>query len=127
MNTKLSLASSILTATLLAACSGAPDADSLATAPAAGAMEMDEPASDHAKMDQKPVKTASASGKVVAVDVVAGKITLAHGPVAALDWPAMTMSFSATPEHIAAVSIGQEVDFEFSSDGNTITRISPAN
>ena len=71
---------------------------------------------------------ASATGIVKVVDTTAGKITISHGPVAALKWPAMTMAFKATPAQLAAVHVGQKVDFEFMSKGmdGTLTRIGPA-
>jgi Cu(I)/Ag(I) efflux system protein CusF len=74
-------------------------------------------------------KTATATGTVEAVDAAAGKITLAHDPVEALGWPAMTMGFKATPEQIASVKVGQKVEFIFTSQGMeaTITRIEAAN
>lgn len=70
---------------------------------------------------------ASASGTVESVDAKAGKITVAHGPVDALKWPAMTMGFKATPGQIASVRPGQQVQFEFTSEGMdaTIRRIAP--
>ncbi|QOX05636.1 copper-binding protein (plasmid) [Xanthomonas sp. WG16] len=78
-----------------------------------------------ASSDAAPSITASATGTVEGIDVSAGKITIAHGPVDALDWPAMTMGFKATPEQIASVQVGQKVNFEFQSQGMeaTITRI----
>ena len=42
-----------------------------------------------------PAAVAFASGKVEAVDATAGTVTIAHGPVDALKWPAMTMTFKA--------------------------------
>lgn len=73
-------------------------------------------------------KTATTKGTIKAVDAQAGKITIAHEPVAALDWPAMTMAFKATPEQLAAVKVGQDVQFEFQTQGMdaSITRISAA-
>ncbi|HBN9180240.1 TPA: copper-binding protein [Pseudomonas aeruginosa] len=61
------------------------------------------------------------------VDTGAGKITIAHGPVEALKWPAMTMAFKASPEQLASVKAGQQVEFEFEAKGmdSTITRITP--
>lgn len=72
--------------------------------------------------------TATASGTVESVDPATGKIVIAHGPVEALEWPAMTMGFTATPEQVNAVQAGQKVNFEFLSEGanNTITSITPA-
>lgn len=59
-----------------------------------------------------------ATGTVESVDARAGTITIAHGPVAALDWPAMTMAFHASPEQLASVKPGQPVvDFEFEAKG----------
>ena len=79
-------------------------------------------------VDEAPATTASATGTVEAVDAAAGKITIAHDPVASLDWPAMTMRFKATPEQIASVQPGQAVRFEFEARGmdGTITAIEPA-
>ena len=61
------------------------------------------------------------------MDTGAGKITIAHGPVEALKWPAMTMAFKASPEQLASVKAGQQVEFEFEAKGmdSTITRITP--
>lgn len=71
---------------------------------------------------------ATATGTVESVDPSANKIVIAHGPVDALKWPAMTMGFTATPEQVQAVQAGQKVNFEFRSAGaaNTITNITPA-
>jgi Cu(I)/Ag(I) efflux system protein CusF len=68
---------------------------------------------------------AAGSGTVESVDAAAGKISISHGPVAALGWPAMTMNFKATPEQIASVHAGQAIDFDFVADGmqGTITAI----
>jgi len=38
-------------------------------------------------------QTHKGSGTVKGVDAKAGKISLAHGPVSSLSWPAMTMDF----------------------------------
>lgn len=85
-------------------------------------------ASGVAKPTEATTKTASATGTVEAVDAAAGKITIAHGPIEALHWPAMTMAFKATPAQVASVQTVQKVDFEFASHGMdaTITQITPA-
>lgn len=69
--------------------------------------------------------TASASGVVEAVDVAAGTITIAHGPVETLRWPAMTMTFKAPDADLASIKQGDRVVFEFTSIGmnGTITTI----
>ena len=73
-------------------------------------------------------KSAAATGTVESVDTAAGKITIAHGAVESVGWPAMTMAFKATPEQIASVKAGQKIDFKFEALGMdaTITSISPA-
>jgi len=57
--------------------------------------------------------SAHAEGTVKAIDTEHGKVTLAHGPVAALQWPAMTMGFSATGEQLDGLKVGDKVDFDF--------------
>ena len=71
-------------------------------------------------------RTASAEGTVIAIDTEAGMITLDHGPVPALDWPAMTMAFDAAPEVRSQVAVGDAVTFEFeaSDAGNRIASVS---
>lgn len=78
--------------------------------------------------DQAAATKAAATGTIEAVDTAAGKITIAHGPVAELQWPAMTMNFKATPAQAASVQVGQKVRFEFEFKGAdaTITRIALA-
>ncbi|MFC6189152.1 MULTISPECIES: copper-binding protein [Lysobacteraceae] len=101
-------------------------------APSAGAttaadMQMSE--AEHKQMagDAQAATMAMATGTVESVDAGTGKITIAHGPVEALKWPAMTMAFKASPEQVASVKPGQKVEFEFESKGmdSTITRIAP--
>lgn len=134
MNLKPQSLSFALAVLFLAGCSQAPSANDMAKDSAA---DMDMPATEHAKMtEQTPpataeagpsAKTASATGTVESVDTATGKITIAHGPVPALDWPAMTMAFKATPEQIASVKAGQKVQFEFESKGmeGSLIRITP--
>jgi Cu/Ag efflux protein CusF len=63
-------------------------------------------------------KMAKGTGKVTALDKAAGTITLDHGPIAEVNWPAMTMAFKATPGLIDSVKVGDEVNFELRLDGN---------
>ena len=117
MNRLIPLAIPFTLASALAACAQQPEppaaTEAVATTPA--------PAADAA------ATTASATGTVEAVDPAAGKITIAHDPVASLDWPAMTMRFKATPEQIASVRPGQAIRFDFEARGmdGTITAIEP--
>ena len=55
-----------------------------------------------------------AEGTVDSVDLKAGTLSLNHGPVPTLKWPAMTMEFrSANASLLTGVKPGQRVDFEF--------------
>lgn len=65
--------------------------------------------------------SAHAEGTVKAIDSEHGKVTLAHGAVAALKWPAMTMGFSATGEQLDGLKVGDKVDFDFRMQGGAAT------
>ncbi|MEW4467027.1 copper-binding protein [Parasphingorhabdus sp. JC815] len=80
-------------------------------------MPMMEPGSE--------MQTASAEGTVTAIDAEAGTITVDHGPVPAIEWPAMTMAFEADEQLRSEVSVGEGIAFEFrtGSEGNVITSI----
>jgi Cu/Ag efflux protein CusF len=106
----------ILTAALaLTACNKAADA------PAKPAVT-----NDMAGMDMSAaVKTGSGSGKITELDKAGGKVTIDHGPIAAVGWPAMTMGFKADPKLLEGVAVGDQVDFTLSLKGNdgTVTAL----
>ena len=73
---------------------------------------------DHGAMHQaQPASAASASGTVRKVDAARGMLTIAHGPVPELGWPAMVMPFEASAELIGQVQAGDRIRFGFTSDG----------
>ena len=50
--------------------------------------------------------------------ITANSVTLRHGPVPALEWPAMTMPFaSAGPEQLRGFARGDRVSFTFAQSG----------
>lgn len=54
-----------------------------------------------------------AVGTVKSVDPAAGTVTLAHGPVKSLNWPAMTMGFTVKDKALFnKLSVGKKVDVE---------------
>lgn len=62
----------------------------------------------------------SAAGEVTAI--TGDRVTISHGPVAGLGWPAMTMSFGAgSPEMVEGLSVGDRVSFEFHQDNGAYT------
>lgn len=65
------------------------------------------------------VKVGRGSGVVTAIDPKAAKVTIKHGPIAALGWPAMTMAFTAIPPALLkTVKVGQRVDFAMRMRGS---------
>jgi Cu(I)/Ag(I) efflux system protein CusF len=73
-------------------------------------------AHDMSKMDH-PAAAAGAqgSGVVKKLDAKGRSITLQHGPIAALNWPAMTMAFKADPALLSGLKVGQQVRFTVKS------------
>lgn len=61
----------------------------------------------------------SATGVVKAIDMESKKVTIEHGPIAALNWPAMTMRFTITPQtQLSDIKAGDKVAFSFVQQGN---------
>ena len=71
-------------------------------------------------------KAGKGTGTVTAIDPLTGKITLDHGPIAELQWPAMTMGFGTKPDVLKGIAVGDRVAFEFEWNGKSaaLTHIS---
>ena len=63
-------------------------------------------------------KMGKGSGTATAVDAVADKITLDHGAIPDVGWPAMKMGFSAKPDLLKGVAVGDKVDFDLTVSGS---------
>ena len=63
-------------------------------------------------------KMGKGSGTVTAIDAATGKITLDHGAIPAVGWPAMKMGFSAKPAVLTGIAVGDKVDFEVTVTGS---------
>ena len=75
---------------------------------------------DMGKMPTADAKQAThtATATVKKADHKAGTVTLAHGPVASLNWPPMTMSFKVKDKMLwSKLGDGKKVDVEFVKDG----------
>ena len=71
-----------------------------------------EPASD------KQVKH-TAKGVVKKIDAKSGMVTVAHGPVKTMNWPAMTMAFKVKDKAMLdKFTDGKEVEFDFIKQGD---------
>ncbi len=62
-------------------------------------------------------KMGKGSGTVTVIDPAKGTVTLDHGAIAELKWPAMEMGFTAKPEVLAGIKVGDKVSFEVDWDG----------
>ncbi|HEY3077379.1 MAG TPA: copper-binding protein [Burkholderiales bacterium] len=59
-----------------------------------------------------------ASGTVTKVDAQKGNVTIAHGPVQTMNWPAMTMTFKVKDKAaLNRVKQGDKLDFSFVQSG----------
>lgn len=62
--------------------------------------------------------THKASGVVKQVDTKAGTVTLAHGPIKSLNWPAMTMGFKVKDKKLFdKLGVGTKVDVRLEQQG----------
>ncbi|MGD9967313.1 MAG: efflux RND transporter periplasmic adaptor subunit, partial [Hyphomonadaceae bacterium] len=76
---------------------------------------------------EAPQAAHGASGRITAIEGTT--IQIAHGPIATLNWPAMTMGFSLRDEHQAhGLAVGDQVNFRFVEEGGRyrISEISKA-
>jgi Cu(I)/Ag(I) efflux system membrane fusion protein len=71
-----------------------------------------------------------ADGTIKAIDAKAGRLSIAHGPIASLNWPAMTMDFKPANEALLGpLKPGMAIIFEFveRAPGEwVVTRVAPA-
>lgn len=74
------------------------------------------------------VQTANGKGVVTAIDSKAVTITIKHEPIAALKWPAMTMTFKVkNAALLTGITVGEKVGFELTSDNGKpiVTKLAP--
>lgn len=63
-------------------------------------------------------QAAEGKGTVKAIDAKAGTITIAHGPMPALKWPAMTMKFKVENTSVLKdVTVGKKIHFVLKNVG----------
>lgn len=82
-----------------------------------------------AAADTAQASTASATGVVQQTKPEQGKVKISHEPIAALGWPAMTMTFRVKDKSVLeGIAAGDKVNFELGKDaqGWTITRMEKA-
>ncbi len=64
------------------------------------------------------VGAVQAVGVVKAIDAANGKVTIEHEPIAALQWPAMTMRFTFKDlKLVEGLKAGDKIHFTFTQEG----------
>ncbi|MEG8219343.1 copper-binding protein [Sphingobium psychrophilum] len=81
-------------------------------------------------MDKKApaAKTGHGVGVITAIDPQTAKLTIQHGPMPAVGWPAMTMAFKANPPTLLrGLQVGQRIGFDVMTHGMAaeITAVRP--
>ncbi len=63
-------------------------------------------------------QTHHATGTIKNIDAAKGTVTVDHGPVKSLEWPAMTMTFAVKDKTLFdKLAVGKKAELEFSQDG----------
>lgn len=65
-----------------------------------------------------------ATGSIEAMDRERGVVTIAHGPVPALKWPASTMQFQVREQQLEGLEVGDAVRIGFQSEGDEAAIVS---
>ncbi len=59
------------------------------------------------------------TGTVTKIDTAGGKVTIAHGPIQTMKWPAMSMTFGVTDKTLLErLASGKKIEFEFVQQGS---------
>lgn len=75
-------------------------------------------AGDHSMHMAAQSPAVQAVGVVKAIDAANGKVTIEHEPIAALQWPAMTMRFTfKDPKLVEGLKAGDKIHFTFTQEG----------
>ena len=59
------------------------------------------------------------SGTGTIQSIAGDQVTIAHGPIVGIGWPAMTMTFAAPSGVPEGIEAGTQVDFRFHQDDGT--------
>ena len=124
------LRASVLASALIGATLTPPMSMALAQG-GAGMSDMKKmsPMTDSKMSDTKKTTTANATGTITALNAANHKVTFDHGPIPAINWPAMQMEFAVAPSvDLAKLKTGDKVNFTLSGSGGTymVQSISPA-
>lgn len=63
-------------------------------------------------------KTGQGTGVITAIDTKANTLTIRHGAIPSVSWPAMTMTFKASPPTLLhGLTVGQTIGFDVRTQG----------
>ena len=95
-------------------------AGALALALAAAACGDTGPSAQNSQGSAVPIAGAATYSATGSVTAIAGdRVSISHGPVDGLGWPAMTMTFrSPEPAMLRGISVGDRVAFQFRQNGS---------
>lgn len=81
--------------------------------------EMDMKGKNGMQMEPQSQKVHEAQGMVKQIDAAGGRVTIAHGQVAMLNWQAMTMTFEVKDKSLLKkMEVGKTVEFSFVQQGD---------
>lgn len=83
---------------------------------AVSACNRNAPSTDNSLSGEPTAKVYSGFGTIKSIS--ADQVAIAHGPIAGVGWPAMTMTFTAPPGMTNAVYVGSKVAFGFRQNGS---------
>lgn len=110
---------SLVIAALIALPVGLAGCDRKPEAPKAETSQAATPADAMSNMAMpEGSKMGQGTGTVTAIDAAAGKITLDHEAIGAVGWPAMKMGFTAKPDLLKGIAVGDKVDFDLTVTGS---------
>ena len=80
---------------------------------------MDMKGMDMGKDKKSEGKVHKGTGTVKKLDPADGKVTIAHGPIPTMKWPAMNMTFTVKDKALLdKLSDGKKVEFQFVQQGS---------
>ncbi len=78
-----------------------------------GAAAADDMSNMKGRSAAPAAKHGEGTGVIKAIDSKAGTLTIQHGPIPAVSWPAMTMTFKAKPATLLRdLKVGETIGFE---------------
>jgi Cu(I)/Ag(I) efflux system protein CusF len=94
----------------------------------AGAAAADSMSNMNGMSAAPAAKHGQGTGVIRAIDTKAGTLTIQHGPIPAVGWPAMTMTFKAKPATLlTGLKVGQTIGFDCTVRGMSadVTAVRP--